>query len=724
MATLVLTAAGSVFGPIGAAIGAVAGRSIDAQIFSSGTRQGPRLKELSVSTSSYGTPMAGHYGTVRTPGTIFWATDLEENSSSEGGGKGKPETTSYSYSVSFAVALSSLPIDGIGRIWADGNLLRGSAGDLKAGGSLRIHRGARDQDRDPLLEAELGSECPAHRGLAYAVFEDLDLTDFGNRIPALSFEVFAGHGNRFLDRLLETTAASVGGQTNFPELMGFSHEGGSIREIISLIDRLKPVRPVIGDGVFEIHGAEEPVAPVLRLPPASAWDDGDFAPRSGHSSSRNDRTPRFFSALRYYDADRDFQPGLQQVATTESDWDVFEFPGVMAAADARHVADGANRRKGFMTETLAYRTAELDPRLTPGKVVSVPGRSGLWLILSWEWREAGFEFHLARHRSDLAEPRPTDPGNAWKPLDRLGADTSLRVFELPWDGSGSSQERVAFAAIGAGTGRWAGARLYAETGSGLVDTGLATSRRAGNGKLKSALSPSSGLRFEPISYCEVTFEDIGQRLSNTDIDGIASGANRVLVGEEIIQFLSAVPLGDRSWRLSGLLRGRGGTELEAAQGHAADEAVTLLDDKLVKIGSDVLTQAGSEFVALGLTDDEPAAATLENPAASLRPPCPVHGTCETDASGVIALSWTRRARGGWNWLDEVDQPLVEEVEAYEIGLGPLQTPAAIWNCTQPNFAIPAIEAAELRQQFPDQPLWVRQCGSHAKSHALKLSDNL
>ena len=218
MATLVLTAAGSVFGPIGAAIGAVAGRSIDAQIFNSGTRQGPRLKELSVSTSSYGTPMAGHYGTVRTPGTIFWATDLQENSSSEGGGKGKPETTSYTYSVSFAVALSSLPIDGSGRIWADGNLLRGSAGDLKAGGSLRIHRGTRDQDKDPLLEAELGSECPAHRGLAYAVFEDLDLTDFGNRIPALSFEVFAGQGNRFLDGLLETTAVSAGGQADFPEL--------------------------------------------------------------------------------------------------------------------------------------------------------------------------------------------------------------------------------------------------------------------------------------------------------------------------------------------------------------------------------------------------------------------------------------------------------------------------------------------------------------------------
>ena len=52
----------------------------------------------------------------------------------QGGGKGKPKVTTYSYTASFAVALASRPIAGIGRIWADGNLLRGAAGDLKTGG--------------------------------------------------------------------------------------------------------------------------------------------------------------------------------------------------------------------------------------------------------------------------------------------------------------------------------------------------------------------------------------------------------------------------------------------------------------------------------------------------------------------------------------------------------------------------------------------------------------
>ena len=62
MATLLLTAVGSAFGPIGGAIGALVGRSIDSRLFGSAGKEGPRLKELNVSGSSYGTPIARHFG--------------------------------------------------------------------------------------------------------------------------------------------------------------------------------------------------------------------------------------------------------------------------------------------------------------------------------------------------------------------------------------------------------------------------------------------------------------------------------------------------------------------------------------------------------------------------------------------------------------------------------------------------------------------------------------
>lgn len=192
MATLVLTAVGSILGgPIGGALGSLAGQQIDGAIGLGPKKiSGPRLKDLSVTTSSFGHPIARHFGKVRTAGTIIWATDLKEQRETSGGGKGKPKSTTYSYSVSFAVAISSRPVHSIRRVWADGKLLRGAAGDLKSPGTMRFHSGHRDQPVDPLI-ASAEVECPAFRDCAYVVFEDLSLGDFGNRIPALNFEVIA-----------------------------------------------------------------------------------------------------------------------------------------------------------------------------------------------------------------------------------------------------------------------------------------------------------------------------------------------------------------------------------------------------------------------------------------------------------------------------------------------------------------------------------------------------
>jgi hypothetical protein len=97
--------------------------------------------------------------------------------------------TEYSYTISFAVAVAEGPIDGIGQIWADGEVLE------RAGLVIRVYPGDEDQTPDPLIEAIEGAgQAPAYRGLAYVVFEDLPLDAFGARIPNLNFEVFARPG--------------------------------------------------------------------------------------------------------------------------------------------------------------------------------------------------------------------------------------------------------------------------------------------------------------------------------------------------------------------------------------------------------------------------------------------------------------------------------------------------------------------------------------------------
>src|SRR3546814_15845061 len=110
---------------------------------------------------------------MRGAGSVIWATDLIERRSKRGGGKGRPSTTEYSYAVSRAVALSSRPIRSIGRIWADGNLLRGTSGSFRERCTFRWYDGSEDQAADPLIASALGiASASAFRGLAYVVFEE------------------------------------------------------------------------------------------------------------------------------------------------------------------------------------------------------------------------------------------------------------------------------------------------------------------------------------------------------------------------------------------------------------------------------------------------------------------------------------------------------------------------------------------------------------------------
>ena len=201
MAQVVLTAVGgSIGGPVGAFIGATIGRAIDNRVIASlspARQKGPRLETLNLQSSADGAPMGCVFGRARVVGQVIWAARFLEAKHKRSGGKGGQKTVEYEYSLSFAVGLGEGPIDGVGRVWADGQPL-----DL-TGVTMRVHRGTAGQTPDPLIEA-VESAASAFRGTAYVVFEDLPLGPFGNRAPQLAFEVFRrpkGVERRLEDRL-------------------------------------------------------------------------------------------------------------------------------------------------------------------------------------------------------------------------------------------------------------------------------------------------------------------------------------------------------------------------------------------------------------------------------------------------------------------------------------------------------------------------------------------
>ena len=99
-------------GPIGAAIGGYIGQAIgsmiDNELFPS-KAEGPRLNDLTVTSSTYGQPLPLIFGPEnRLAGNIIWSSGLIETKRKvKQGGKGGPvvQTTEYSYRSSIAVAV-------------------------------------------------------------------------------------------------------------------------------------------------------------------------------------------------------------------------------------------------------------------------------------------------------------------------------------------------------------------------------------------------------------------------------------------------------------------------------------------------------------------------------------------------------------------------------------------------------------------------------------------
>ena len=726
MATVIFAALGTLIGgPLGGAIGALVGRQVDGAIIGGPRQEGPRLKELAVTTSSYGTPIPRHFGRMRVAGTIVWATDLVEHRKRSGGGKGRPRVTTYSYTTSFAVALASRPIRGIGRIWADGNLLRGAAGDLKVDGTFRLHLGHRDQPRDPFIAAAEGaSQCPAFRGLAYAVFEDLALGDFGNRIPALTFEVLADDGALDLAVLADGLVDDADLAVPLPGLAGFSGEG-ALADTLALLDPVWPMDCDAGGGALTVARERLQAEPILLAAPAIAVADGDFGGGEGFTRNLSSRRARPPESLRYYDIERDYQPGVQRPTgrAGEGQPASIELPAALVAADARTLAETAARRVRWAEDTISWRCCELAAEVAPGAVVALPGISGLWHVNEWEWRASGVELVLVRvpPASGFAPP-VVDPGRASPPIDAAAGATVLTAFELPWDGAGSGDMPALYAAVASPSPRWGGAALFVDQGDGaLVPLGPSGRARSVMGAAVDVLPAGSALLFDRGGSVTVELVGADMELPTATARQLAMGANRAQLGGEMIQFAAAVPLGARRWRLSNLLRGRGGSE-GAIGSHLVGEPFVLLDDTLVALDAATVGASPDALIAaIGLGDADPVTAAIACRGWTLRPPAPVHPRARTGPDGTLLLGWTRRARGAWAWNDGVDVPLQEQAEAYQLSYGPIGAPLAVWELDAPALAITPAMLADLAAALPGGSFRVRQRGSHALSDPLALS---
>ena len=204
MATLVLTAGVGSLGLsgwslFGTQLAATAlGTVIDSALFTRNRNQiteGPRLKEIQLTNSTEGSHIQRMYGRTRIGGTLVWATNFKETRRTETtrgarryglfGPRQKFTQVFYEYQISFAVAFcEGGPCTQLGRVWFDNKEV-----DISKF-KWRWYEGTQDQQPDSFIQQIEGTDkVPAYRGIAYLVFEDLPLADFGNRIPQVTAEI-------------------------------------------------------------------------------------------------------------------------------------------------------------------------------------------------------------------------------------------------------------------------------------------------------------------------------------------------------------------------------------------------------------------------------------------------------------------------------------------------------------------------------------------------------
>jgi hypothetical protein len=308
-----------------------------------------------------------------------------------------------------------------------------------------------------------------------------------------------------------------------------------------------------------------------------------------------------------------------------------------------------------------------------------------------------------------------DSGRIVANSDIVEGPLSLALLDIPNVLAPGSNDPTVLVAASTSTRGWKRRIVQVEVGGQTITSDTARAKSL-LGSAASVLAPAGAELVDEVNSVDVTLLDPDQWLTSCDDDALASGESLALLGSELIQFGSAAPLGAGRFRLSHLLRGRGGTEW-ASGGHTMGELFSMVDAVSLQpvilpnwsVGSVVSAQAAE------------AAASVTFSGESLRPPSPVNLVVVLQDGGGLLLSWTRRSRVGFAWVDDIDAPLGEAREQYRVNLTGSVASLEIY-ADQPTVTISAADAAALGSG--PVVVEVRQIGDLAASRPAQLSFTL
>ncbi|MFM6853488.1 MAG: hypothetical protein ACKOUM_05345, partial [Sphingopyxis sp.] len=307
----------------------------------------------------------------------------------------------------------------------------------------------------------------------------------------------------------------------------------------------------------------------------------------------------------------------------------------------------------------------------------------------------------------------------------IGA-TSAMLFDVPGQGS-LDVPVLMLAASGAGAG-WRTAQVGFAPSADAADAPLGTIRAAaamGHVVAATANPAASAALFDDETALIVALTRADSQLANAADADVLAGTNLAIIGDEVIQFGRAQPLGSgNQWRLSRLLRGRRGTE-DAMPPPLVGRPFAVLNDAALMPVVDPLgyavAQPGGHVTVAGVADGAPVVVPIMRAGRAMLPLSPVHLAAQWLADGGLRVQWVRRSRTGFGWADGVDAPLDAAMEQYRLTVVAGGAAPVLVQISTPEWIVPAAQIAAWRSAGGGVSIAVAQWNANGASPAATLA---
>ncbi len=555
------------------------------------------------------------------------------------------------------------------------------------------------------IEANRGiGNVPAYAGSAYVVLKNLLLEPYGNRVPQLSFVVAGPAGATIADAVAETCKRSGMTASQF-DVAGVSGAltGYALNGPVSGTAALQPLL-VRGDLLtqeadaklrfFQRDRATVVWIPREKLAAAAGLDAERPSPWRIAKKDGFALAPRI--VLRYIDSQSGNQTGGEpHVRNGEEAANIqtVYLPVAMTAAEARAV----EKRLAY-----AAKLGEDLHRLQLGPEYLGLGENDV--IATW-WTPQEIVWlqvlrvdedpdHNVRveaqlwHRALSTQTASADAPFGYAIPFHLGSGLDYVVLDAPVPAGGNTVDepiRVpAMVAVPDDDDPFGGAALMGSVDDATFGTLASVSEEGTFGRARTVLG-GTGIAtgvWDRVSSVDV--EVWHGTLESRDEADVLDGANRAMVGQELVGFATATLIGARRYRLTNLLRGLRDTD-DHLTTHAADERFALLTGPGVRILELPLTALnGTRYLKCVPVGRDPAdydATPFVVSGRNLRPLKPTALVGYRDASGNLELFWQRRTRAAVPDLPAAPVPWGEEQVKFEVELwhgGTLRRAATVY----------------------------------------------